>query len=299
MKSEGLKMIVWAVLFIVLTVGPVFAVEVDSDKDGFNDQVEGVDGIHMENDMELLIHSGNSRFIGVCPAQPPNRVKCVDKNSPDLFVIIIPPTSGTSRFPSPSSESELNDFFSGISGRLGVTVHPARQDTNTVPRPREVKDGQHAVTVTENNTATANVPFGYTAQIGTPNDLDSSIVYTLNIAKSLCDTCCKNCWEETTLECADTDWNLCTDNSEPTPRTGDEMLKRYIWWVNNHEIGHDVFLAQNWEGDPTEPEHYSAEAEVMMSKSVIYVKREKKFYIPDGFSPQSLSDYQLEGSAYH
>ena len=112
-RSEVLILIIFCLCFVF----PIKYAGADSDNDGFSATIENESGTSLINSIKVLIPE-ESGSIDACGEQTP-RVECLKDaaNEPDLFVIIRPSNTGTSRFPSVSDpvSDELIGFFSAIS----------------------------------------------------------------------------------------------------------------------------------------------------------------------------------------
>lgn len=301
MKSIGSIIRVVMVFILVLSLGlflPVgLVIAEDDDQDGLLNDLEN-NSITLPHQIKVLIPEVSST-IEPC-SDGDERIECVKSGTdePDLFAII-KPASGSTRFPSVDQpdETKLEDFFSAISKSkeaygLSISVHPTRQDPPGSSRQLTSNPIQHAVSITENNTDTEpGTPLGQTYEIGTPNDGDTVTIYTMKIYKYVCEECGGK-WESGN-HCTGNKWNNCKDNSDP-PNKYENLVRKFIWWVNNHEVGHDLYLAANPD-NPLEPEHYTPEQNVIMSEIPVYVKNEGTWYIPTDFHSDSQQKKHING----
>src|SRR3990172_734445 len=158
----------------------------DSDNDGFSD-IDECDGITFANSANLggtsLATTFPSCFDSAGNRNTLLRYQCLDPNSKDLFLILVPATSGshfTARFPDPQSLVSLISKDKSLGG-LGLPVHvisPLQADPN-IPRKVATSSDQKAVKVTESVDGNGDV-LGVCTQ-GTPMGLDNCVVYTQRI----------------------------------------------------------------------------------------------------------------------
>lgn len=272
--------------------------QADTDSDGYLDTIEcpGKSGITMTNGITLLMSNDSTTSIKPCQ-EGDARIKCIDAMTKDLFAII-DALDSYSKFPDTINPVEdlLEEFFDEIfesetSGGLGVSVHPAIQDTS-ISISRNVTADQKAIKITEkNDPLTEEDPeLGTTAQLGgTPNGTDEATVYTFKIVEFMCGVCGRpSDFDSENGTCSASTWGTsnCKDNSEAT---GDTLIKNFVRHVNSHEIGHNVKLANS--GNPMDEYHYPPENEVMMSSTTTFTKKGKKvtFYLPTNFTEGSTA----------
>jgi len=224
------------------------AAGVDTDGDGFNDDVEcaGITTIGLRDVNGAPIVDANAvpigqRFFPRCAVgvSATDRLNCVDPASKDLFVIYVPTASGSfltgaavqgvnTAIPNPfAAQTVYGTAYNGFTG-LGVTVHIVT--VNEVPlATRQVVFGtavtQKAVAIFEDLDATDLNTLGY-CPWGRPNVANQGqcIVYTQRI------------WNSIPLACG--------TNPIVTPAgvasTAEEAFKAYTLELILHEVGHSV-----------------------------------------------------------
>lgn len=221
---------------------------VDSDGDGFNDDVEcaGIVTIGLRDADGLPIIDANGAPIGQrsfprCAAgvTAAGRLNCVDPASKDLFVIYVPAASGSfltgaaiqgvnTAIPNPfAAQTVYGTTYNGFSG-LGVTVHVVSAvEVSLVTR--QVVFGtavtQKAVAIFEDLDASDLNTLGY-CPWGRPNapDQGQCIVYTQRI------------WESIPLACGTAP--IVTPSGVAS--TAVEAFKAYTIELILHEVGHSV-----------------------------------------------------------
>jgi hypothetical protein len=209
----------------------------DSDGDGLTDAQECV-GVTVAG-----------VFYPTCTAGA-NRSTCVDPNSGDFFLAIVP--ASTSLMPSPIPQQGFDPF--GLFAQLGVTAH--KVDPTVLPANRVVfpwpagATGLEAVRVTESLDTNGDV-LGICNQ-GTPQNLDGCVVYTqriLNFINSVCNT------------------------AGDTTTDRQAVFRQYVLHTIVHETGHTLggLAAQynaNYGGN-----HYKTGAGYFMDQSVKYTTK--------------------------
>lgn len=270
-----------------------------SDFDGFLDSTEQV-GFALTSDMIFVGGShpqwSATRTPNCTPTLPdPNRIYCVHQSSQDLFAILHPLASD-SYFPimSSSSESVLQSFFGQIwapadtqNGGLGITVHTLYQpDPEPDTDPRTVADGQMAVRIKEHSESlslpikkSTEIVLG-TSGVGIPNDAGNTTIYSRKIKQYICDLCGGTPGTDGSCDGGNLGGPYCI-SATPTSATGDSLIREYVKYVNQHEIGHSLNLVIN--ADPMYDYHHTpGDNTAIMTPSAAYTKRGSKvtFYLP-------------------
>jgi hypothetical protein len=291
-KRIVLHIVVLAILVLIPCV--LLAQDQDAPKpDGFlggtgETEQTGID--ELINDFEMLIHSGSSTAVPVCsstyPSNHVDRAKCFDRERSDLFVIL-KPLGSNSDFPSAGETQALMEFFADItesnsSNGLEVTVHPLKLGTTSTAS-RLIADDQNAVAASEKGESwTSGDPLGE-SDIGTPNAAGKTSVYTRRIREYICDKC-GYVTSGTSPYCAEgffTDARRCGSSDG---KQGHDLVKAYITYINQHEIGHSLNL---YEGGVSE--------DYIMSPTVVAKKKRGlwTFYIPSKFNSGSMGNFAL------
>jgi hypothetical protein len=147
---------------------------VDSDGDGIPD-IQECAGVTLTT----------GAFLPSCPANPANRNACVDPNSDDFFLAIVPASPSLMPSPIPSPGFDPFSFFT----QLGLTAHAVDPTLLPVDRTVIATPLVKAIRVTESLDTNGTI-LGVCNQ-GTPLGLDGCVVFTqriLNFINSTCDT---------------------------------------------------------------------------------------------------------------
>lgn len=276
------------------------------DQDGFETASEG-SGFALAASMSLrsVNYPGHSAtYIAACSSpSDPDRLACWHDNSQDLFATLRPLLASDSKFPDMNSTTALKWFFGSISaeasaeeGGLGIVVHPLEQPVGASRR--VVKDTQKAVIVKEWDaglelpiTKKTNIVLGY-SDFGTPNTAGVVDVYTRRIKQYICDLC-----GGTPKDSGDCDppgyfgTEDCKSSASPAD-TGDALVRAYTRYVNQHEIGHSLFLVD----DGDDHHHPPGDETLIMTPSPILTKRGSKvtFHLPYQFDASCRESKALE-----
>lgn len=166
----GLLLIMVAALISLSWPSPILAA--DADNDGFTDLLE----------QEGLTFTSVNPFV-VFPTCIDNSIRnaCVDPNSPDLFVILVPGAAVPSLLP--------DDPLAYIAISTGFGVHLVVGNSQT-SRTVTTSSTQKALKITEDNTSALDNgnTFGVSTY-GTPNDYDEAKVYSRRIKTFFENTC--------------------------------------------------------------------------------------------------------------
>jgi len=213
----------------------------DTDGDGFTDAQEC-------NGILSVSHCD----VGV------DRNSCLDPNSKDVFVIVVPATTGPSLL-GPDPLAILKG--TGINGtKLGVSIH---QITDAQAPNRLVTLTQHAVRITE-NLDTTDVVTGICNQ-GTPNGLDGCVVYTQRIVNFVNSKCPAG------VPC------LTSSGTSGVAAVISTFIQNTIAHEASHSMGVTATYNSRYGGN-----HYQTGTNVVMDQSVYYTTKGGKttFFIP-------------------
>jgi len=210
----------------------------DSDGDGLTDAQECL-GLTLPQGITLL---DGTNFVPSCLISPSPRSNCLDPNTKDVFVIVVPAAAG-SLLPSSlfANATYYGVTFNGLAD-LGITVH---QITSTAGR--AVTSTQNAVRITESRD-TSDTILGV-CNWGTPNDLDGCVVYTQR-AKNFIDSVCNSVGDTT------------------TDRTA--VLNAYAVHTVLHETGHTLGGMTGSYSKRYGGNHYAPDTGLIMEQSETY-----------------------------
>jgi hypothetical protein len=241
--AVGLAMIALAALIGVIVLPTAAGAQVacpgtaaDFDGDGFSDQLEcqGFDTF------------GTTPVNFPSCAPDSDRALCVDPNSADLFVILVP--VNPSRLPADPLQLVTRPRSEG---GLGLAVHQlVAANAGTGTNDRRVTQGstQKAVRVAESLNATGTI-LGQ-ATYGTPNGLDRAVVYTVRIANHVAAVYAAAGVVDAALVQSDTE--------------------RYIRHTIAHEIGHMLGGLTTQYVKNLGGHHYAPGTEVVMEQAVTH-----------------------------
>lgn len=207
----------------------------DSDGDGLTDAQECA-GVTLTT----------GAVLPACPVNPTDRSACLDPNSKDFFLAIVP--ANPSLMPSPIPQQGFDPF--GFFAQLGLTAH--KVDPTLLPVDRTVITAPlvKAVRVTESLDTNGDV-LGICNQ-GTPQDLDGCVVYTqriLNFINSVCNT------------------------AGDTTTDRQAVFRQYVLHTIVHETGHTLGgLAAQYNASYG-GNHYKTGAGYFMDQSVKYTTK--------------------------
>jgi hypothetical protein len=307
-KTKNAKVALLGLLALTgfMLVGvPGQAIGQDTDKDGIPDSVEKSGGITLRD----------GKVIPPCQLGM-DRHRCLDWQTPDLFVILARATGcpnpapicaapnvqgvcsplygGRGNIPSPSTSSSGPPYVNSaydpwelveahpLSGGLGITIH---EITSTqVPSTRVVYSGtgQKALKITESLDTCGTDLLGY-SNWGTPNTTGIAVLYTQRIINKVNQEC-------GTLN------NTCSD--AVTGEAGrNNLYVNYIQSLLAHELGHVIALTKLWTPSYGGPHEASGSGFVMEQKPIVKVitgtSPTVKWYISNDWSNQSRSDFNL------
>ena len=222
----------------------------DADGDGFSDQQE-CDGIPLPN-----TPPGNI-FPGKISGLP--RADRLDPDTKDLFVILVPVSSG-SLFPTNNPLEYV--AAPQAQGGLGIAVHVI--NSNQATSSRNVTPTQKAVRVAESILLDDNVILGM-ASCGTPNGLDLATIYTKRIEK-----------------------HVTTVKQAPNATLTENYIKHTI----AHEVGHMLGPLAPKYVSSYGGNHYKSGTNVLMDQSVYY--KGTTFYIGTTFTSSDKTGMKLK-----
>jgi hypothetical protein len=284
---------------------PNQAIAQDADGDGIPDSLEKV-GITLV---------GGQKFLPCTGAQGENRHKCVDWQTPDLFVILVratgcpgtPPTCSGSNVPLGSCAPLFNTRKTNIplasdtwttyptnaayypwalveasnqNGGLGITIHEitasqVNSSTRAIPG-----TSQKAVRLTESLNACGTDQLG-SSTWGTPNTTGTATLYTQRIINKI------------EQECK----NASTCSEDITGETGLNLKYLYIQNLLVHELGHVMALTKLWTPEYGGPHEVSGSGYIMEQKPIVKAisgsSTSVKWYISSDYSGQCQSDLDL------
>ena len=235
----------------------------DSDQDGFTDFQE-CNGI--------VTLGTASRSFPPCTATS-DRTQCLDPNTKDLFVILVPPTS-TSLIPRDpqTGQPQPLTFVSApqSAGGLGIAVHMLTPDQAGSDRSVTSASPQKAVRIAESLDPTGNI-LGY-CNYGTPNNLDRCTVFTQRI---------KNFVE-----------SVYASVGQTSPAG---LIDDYIRHTFAHESGHSLTLTTNYNSS-FGGYHYQSGTDVIMEQAVTYTVKGGivTFNISTGFTAPDRTGARLK-----
>jgi hypothetical protein len=212
----------------------------DTDNDGLCDAQESA-GITLINTA-----TGTTRTIPPCAAGTTGtaRLSCVDPNTKDIFIAIVPVSSG-SLLPTPIPQTVF-DPFSGFSS-LGITAHPISPNEMLADRTLNFTGnlGMKAVRVAESLDTNGTV-LGFCNQ-GTPLGLDGCVVYTQRIINFINTNCTGN-----------------------TTTQKQDFFNRYTVHTIMHEAGHSLGGLTSTYNSSYGGYHYKTGAGYVMDQTVSY-----------------------------
>jgi hypothetical protein len=262
----------------------------DNDNDGFTDYQEC-----LWSGQTSLIDNKNKIYGALkCPGVSGNPAcatgytcHCLAPNIKDLFLIILSASgkTGSSIFP---SETEIKNYLStaglNINNIVLHTIYPAM-----TPLTRTVASGssQNAIMITDSTDTSTTVSgpdlLGF-ANLGTPNGLDNTTIYTTRIKNFITNTCGTNYAKIT----------YCKDNTGTL--TGDALTKQYILHTIAHEVGHvlgplSYTYNANYGGN-----HNATGANYVMDQSVYFTQSKgvTTFYIGKAYFSDDLTHVTLK-----
>ena len=192
------------------------------------------------------------------------RNSCLDPNSKDVFVIVVPATTGTSLL-GPDPLAILNG--ANVNGtKLGIAIHKITDIQ--APTDRLVTSTQRAIRITE-SLDTTDVTTGICNQ-GTPNGLDGCVVYTQRIVNFVNSKC------PTGVTCL---------ISPATSGTAAAVISTFIQNTIAHEASHSMALTATY-NSRYGGNHYQTGTNVVMDQSVYYTVKGTKttFFIPGAYA---------------
>lgn len=211
----------------------------DSDGDGFTDAQECT-GITLAD---------GSLFPSCVASTLISRANCLDPNTKDIFVVVVPATP-TSLLPSGFNPFGKVTFFginfSGFSA-LGVTAHQITAAQAAVDRTVTTVTGQKAARVAE-SLDTSSTLLGL-CNWGTPDALDGCVVYTQRII-NLINSACNSAGDTT------------------TDRTA--VFNAYTTHTFLHEVGHSLGGLSTTYNSRYGGYHYASGSGLIMEQSETY-----------------------------
>ena len=236
----------------------------DADADGISDYDE-CNGIYL--------YDGTPYTRCQNPGDLATRNDCLDPNSRDLFVILVPAVGSLI----PADPMEFV-YRSKSSGGLGLATHmitASQADSERYfgyrDQAKTIQIQQKAARVTE-SLNTGNLIILGVAEYGTPNGLDDATVYTQRIQGHIMNVCGSR---YDTANCVDT---------SSQPLKGAALVERYIKHTIAHEIGHMITLTT--QNQPRfDGHHYKSGSQVILEQAVAYTDKSQKvtFYLSDTF----------------
>ena len=222
---------------------PPASLTADSDGDGLTDAEECA-GITLPPGVALL---DGTTLVPSCLVAPVPRANCLDPNTKDVFVIVVPAAAGT-LLPSNlfGNVTFYNVAFNGLND-LGITVHRVTSTAGRAVTARATGPQQNAVRLTESRD-TSDTILGV-CNWGTPNDLDGCVIYMQRI-KNFIDSICDGAGDTT------------------TDRTA--VLNAYAVHTALHETGHTLggmtgIYSKRYGGN-----HYASGTGLIMEQSETY-----------------------------
>jgi hypothetical protein len=220
----------------------------DSDGDGLTDTQECA-GLTFVTANPLIPNP--LPWCGASGAAKPN---CVDPNSKDVFVVIVPAVP--SLMPTPIPQSGFDPF--ALFGTLGITAHPVlstqlvnnlggADDRALITTPATTVK---AVRVTESLDTNGTI-LGVCNQ-GTPQNLDGCVVYTQRILNFINSTC---------------------DSAGDTTTDRQAVFKQYVLHTIVHETGHSLGGLTTQYNSNYGGNHYKTGAGYFMHQSVKYTTK--------------------------
>jgi hypothetical protein len=287
---------------------PIQAIAQDADGDGIPDSLEKPGGAGI-----TLI--GNQKFVPCTGTQGENRHKCVDWQTPDLFVILVrangcpgtPPTCSGSNVPLGSCAPLFNSGKRNIplasdtwtsyaiaaynpwalveaskqDGGLGITIHEitasqVNSSTRAIPG-----TSQKAVRLTESLNACGTDQLG-SSTWGTPNTAGTATLYTQRIINKI------------DQECAAAP-STCYDDLDSSKEIRPALYHLYLQSLLVHELGHVMALTKLWTPDYGGPHEVSGSGKIMEQKPIVKAisGSSVKWYISTDYSGQCQSDFDL------
>ena len=227
----------------------------DSDRDGFTDYQEC-------NGIDLDLGTAPARHFPTCVGTTLSRDQCLDPNTKDLFVILVPAT------PSLIPSDPLKFVSAPQSGGgLGIATHMLTPDQAGSDRRVTSASPQPAMRCTENLDPTGNI-------LGISNygmALDASVVFTKRITNFV---------------------NSVYASVGQTPPAG--LLDDYTRHTFAHEIGHTIALTATYDSRYG-GYHYKSGTIVVMEQAVKYTVKGSKvtFYVSTAFATQDPPEANL------
>ena len=231
----------------------------DADGDGFTD-AEECSGITLLDGVTVT-----SCVAGV------DRNSCLDPNSKDVFVIVVPAAGSTLLGADPLRILKGTN----VTGtKLGLAIHQITEGQTT---DRRVNGSQNAIRITE-SLDTADVTTGICNQ-GTPNGLDGCVVYTQRIVNFVNSKCPAG------VTCL---------ISPATSGTAAAVISTFIQNTIAHEASHSLSVTATY-NSRYGGNHYQTGTNVVMDQSVYYTVKGTKatFFLPGAYATADPSAVKL------
>jgi hypothetical protein len=248
----------------------------DSDGDGFTDYQECY-GLTAGDPA-----SGASVTIPGRTNCGQTRASCLDPDSKDLFVTLVPASGSILTKPEyfgnnlmQTLEYVTNPIGQAAGqGGLGITAHVGNVPNRQVISKPKI---QKAVKITESLDISDPITLGI-SNYGTPNKLDLATIFTQRIVNFV-DSLCAN-----VTSCADS-----------TGVTSLDLKKKYIKHVIAHEVGHVVSLT-NVSNPNFGGYHYQTGVNVVLDQSVYYTNKSGvvTYYIGTNYTANDQSVFKMK-----
>ena len=205
------------------------------------------------------------------------RNSCLDPNSKDVFVIVVP--AGGSTLNGLAVRADPLEFLRtrpGITG-LGIAIHQIMETQATINTDRNVTNTQKAIRISE-SLNTDDITTGICNQ-GTPNGLDGCVVYTQRIVNFVNSKCPAG------VTCL---------ISPATSGTAAEVISTYIQNTIAHEASHSMSVTATY-NSRYGGNHYQTGTNVVMDQSVYYTTKGSKttFFLPGAYATADPSAVKL------